>query len=61
MWAYQCSRCRCLEDRDEYVMCTAHIDPRPNHRAKGDAKLCRKSFEPLKDDEVWHEKFSWED
>ena len=44
MWAYQCSRCRCLEDMDEYVMCTAHIDPRPNQRGRGVAQLSNVQF-----------------
>lgn len=61
MRAYQCSKCRCLEDMDEYVSCSAGIDPRTNHREKGDAKLCRENFNPLEEDEIWHEKFSWED
>lgn len=56
--AYQCSQCANLEDMDEYVICTVGIDPRPNHREKGDAKKCRENFKPA--ERVWHEKFSWE-
>ena len=57
--AYQCSQCANLEDMDEYVTCTVGIDPRPNHREKGDAKMCRENFKPV--ERVWHEKFSWEE
>lgn len=60
MRAYQCSRCARLEDADEICVCMAHIDPRPNHREKGDAKICRENFEELPESEIWHEKFSWE-
>lgn len=60
MKAYQCSQCKCLQDFDEYCACGAGIDPRPNHRQKGDAELCKKHFEPLKEKEIWHEQFSWE-
>lgn len=59
--AYQCSKCAKLYDNDEYCMCPAGIDPRPNHREKGDAAKCRESFEPLKPSEQWHERFAWED
>lgn len=60
MKAYQCSKCEHLQDYDETCGCQIGIDPRPNHREKGDAELCGKSFEPLKEEKQWHEKFSWE-
>ena len=41
-------------------MCLADIDPRPNHREKGDAERCRQNFEPLPDNQIWHKKFAWE-
>ena len=41
-------------------MCMAGIDPRPNHRQKGDAKVCKQNFKPLADNQIWHERFSWE-
>ena len=34
MIAYQCSRCKLLQDADDYVWCGADIDPRPKHREK---------------------------
>ena len=40
--AYQCSQCTKLYDNEEYCMCLAGIDPRPNHRERGDAETCRK-------------------
>lgn len=58
--AYQCSECANLYDADEYCGCTVNIDPRPNHREKGDAELCRKNFEYLPPEKQWHEKFAWE-
>lgn len=58
--AYQCSKCSILRDYDEYVQCAVGIDPRPNHREKGDAVLCKENFEPLPEKDQWHEKFSWE-
>ncbi|MEE1085803.1 MAG: hypothetical protein U0L05_01315 [Schaedlerella sp.] len=60
MRAYQCSRCKHLQDYDEYCACQIGIDPRPNHREKHDAKRCRENFKPLTTEEQWHEKFSWE-
>ncbi len=60
MIAYQCSRCKLLQDADDYVWCGADIDPRPNHREKGDAKRCRSNFAPLEKSEIWHEKIAWE-
>jgi hypothetical protein len=38
----------------------AEIDPRPNHREKGDAKKCKNNFEQIELEKHWHEKFSWE-
>lgn len=60
MIAYRCSRCKLLQDADDYVWCSAGIDPRPNHREKGDAKRCRSNFAPFEESEIWHEKFAWE-
>ena len=60
MKAYQCSKCTQLVDLDETCSCNAGIDPRPNHRVKGDAELCRKNFEPLPKEKRWHEEFYWE-
>lgn len=60
MKAYQCSKCKQLYDYDEYVQCLIGIDARTNHREKGNAELCRNSFEPLDEKKQWHEKFSWE-
>lgn len=60
MKAYRCSECTALHDYDEYVMCAFGIDPRPNHREKGDAELCKNNFKPLDQKEQWHKKFSWE-
>lgn len=60
MKAYQCSRCTELYDNDEYCMCMAGIDPRPNHRQKGDAKVCKQNFKPLVENQIWNERFSWE-
>ena len=57
---YQCSRCTKLYDNDEYCMCLAGIDPRPNHREKGDVVKCKQNFESLPDKQIWHEKFAWE-
>lgn len=60
MKAYQCSKCDKLNDLDEKCNCLIGIDARPNHRNKGDAKLCKENFESLKEEDRWHEKFSWE-
>lgn len=60
MKAYQCSRCKLLRDLVERCFCPVVLDPRPKHRQKGEAELCKKHFEPLKENEIWHEKFSWE-
>ena len=60
MKAYQCSKCSHLHDYDEYCQCSIGIDPRPSHREKGNAELCKKEFKPLKAEKQWHEKFSWE-
>lgn len=60
MKAYQCSKCTQLLDYDEYATCRFVGDIRPNHREKGDAKLCRENFELLEEEKQWHEKFSWE-
>ena len=59
MRAYQCSKCENLSDCGEYVECSAGIDPRPNHREKGDAERCKRDFKPLKG-KPWHEVFAWE-
>ena len=58
--AYQCSQCAQLYDTGEYCMCLSGIDPRPNHREKGDAELCRDNFRHLEPSEQWHERFAWE-
>lgn len=60
MKAYQCSKCKQLYDLDERCECLAGIDPRTNHRTKGDAKRCIKNFELLPEKDRWHEKFKWE-
>ena len=60
MKAYQCSKCASLADYDENCQCPNGIDPRPNHRGKGDVALCKEHFVPLEEDKKWHEKFSWE-
>ena len=59
-YAYQCSTCTKLQDYDEYCQCLAGIDPRPNHREKGDAEMCRKNYEALETENQWHKKFAWE-
>ena len=60
MKAYQCSKCENLQDYDESCQCLEGIDPRPNHRVKGDTKLCKKEFRPLEEKQRWHKSFSWE-
>lgn len=60
MKAYQCSECDKLRDYDDYCNCAMGIDVRIGHREKGDAELCRKSFEQIEKSKHWHEKFSWE-
>jgi len=60
MKAYQCSKCANLQDYDEMCCCGADIDPRTNHREKGDAEHCRKEFELLEEKKRWHGKFAWE-
>lgn len=60
MKAYQCSKCKHLYDNDFICTCQVGIDPRPNQRVKGNAKLCRKNFEPLEPKKQWHEEFYWE-
>lgn len=60
MKAYQCSQCTHLENFGERCQCMIGIDVRPNHREKGDAKLCKENFEYLEEKWQWHEKFSWE-
>ena len=60
MIAYQCSRCVQLVDCDEHCQCMTGIDPRTNHRQKGDAAKCRSNFEALEKDRQWHEPFAWE-
>lgn len=59
MKAYRCSECKNLRDYDEYCGCPV-VDPRLNHREKGDAELCKSSFEQIEKEKRWHEKFSWE-
>lgn len=61
MIAYRCSRCKRLYDDGEHVHCSIGIDPRTNHREKGDAELCRKNFELLGKSQIWHERFAWEE
>lgn len=58
--AYQCSRCEWLVDCGDNCRCLIGIDPRTNHRKKGNTELCRKNFEALSEEERWHEKFAWE-
>lgn len=60
MKAFQCSRCCNLYDVGENCVCSAHIDPRPNHRCDGDSEICKKNFKPLEEDKLWHVKFHWE-
>jgi hypothetical protein len=60
MKAYQCSTCEHLHDYDETCGCGIGIDPRPNHREKGDAELCKNNYKPLEKSKKWHEKFKWE-
>jgi hypothetical protein len=60
MKAYQCSKCKLLNDLDERCDCQMGIDPRLNHRKKGDVELCRANFVLLEEKKRWHEKFSWE-
>ena len=60
MRAYQCSKCKLLQDFDERCACVLPIDARPGHREKGDAELCKENFEPLEVKKQWHAKFSWE-
>ena len=60
MKAYQCIKCALLRDYDEYVLCAADIDPRPNHREKGDTELCKNNFVPLESKKQWHREFGWE-
>ena len=60
MRAYQCSRCKLLQDFDERCACVLPIDIRPGYREKGDAELCKANFEPLEEKKQWHSKFSWE-
>lgn len=60
MKAYQCSQCARMINYDDYCQCNVEIDPRPNHRVKGDAERCRENFERLPNEKQWHEKFSWE-
>ena len=60
MKAYQCSQCQNLQDYDERCGCSVGIDPRTNHREKGDAELCREHFKLLEEKKRWHERFHWE-
>ena len=62
MKAYQCSRCRQLEEDDfeEKCFCSAGIDMRPQYRYKGLANECKAEFQPLDEDKIWHNKFRWE-
>ncbi|MEA4922189.1 MAG: hypothetical protein VB031_02340 [Eubacteriaceae bacterium] len=62
MKAYQCSKCRWLEedDIDDIVFCRVGIDARPSRRYQGLAKECLENFEPLDEKEQWHEPFYWE-
>lgn len=58
--AYQCSRCAKCYFTGEHCICLADVEPRPGHREKGGAELCRNSFVELPESEIWHEKFAWE-
>lgn len=58
--AYQCSRCELLYDADEHCGCLVGMDPRTDHREKGDADKCRSNFKALGRDRQWHEPFAWE-
>ena len=60
MRAFQCSKCKKLQDHDEYCMCGAEIDIRPRFREKGDAEKCKANFELLEEKARWHEAFYWE-
>ena len=51
---------RKAERNDEYCMCMIGIDPRIGHREHGDAEECKRNFEPLPPEGIWHEKFAWE-
>ena len=60
MKAYQCSRCKLLQDFDTRCDCALGIDPRPKYREKGMHKVCNEQFIPLEEKDEWHERFSWE-
>lgn len=60
MKTYQCSQCRLLYYADGHCGCLVGIDPRTNHREKGDAKKCRSNFKVLGMGRQWHEPFAWE-
>ena len=62
MKAYQCSKCKHLEENDinNKVFCSWGFDPRPVYRDKGIAKECKSHFEELDENERWHEPFYWE-
>lgn len=62
MKLYQCSKCKCLYDGDDnHVYCRANVDGGdPHFRTKEGSELCKQNFEPLNDNEIWHEPFYWE-
>lgn len=62
MRAFQCSKCKHLEqnDIDDTVFCGYGLDIRPSVRDKSDAEFCKVIFEKLEKDKQWHEPFRWE-
>ena len=60
MKAYQCSKCKYMEDMEEYARCKIGIDPRRGYRGKGDVKKCRENFKIIPKDKRWFSEFSWE-
>lgn len=60
--AYQCSKCKQLQENDieDNVFCQCGIDPVPGRRIKAGKEECLKSFEEIEEGKRWHEKFSWE-
>lgn len=58
MKAFQCSKCEHMKDYETHCNCCMNIDPRPNHREKGNREKCLDLFEPVKNE--WFAPFSWE-
>jgi hypothetical protein len=60
MRAFQCSKCKQLEenDIDDKVFCGFGLDL--IHRDKADAIICKTCFEEIEKDKQWHEPFRWE-